>query len=415
MQVSAYIILDFPVKNNMTINPKDKEEKQLLDSAIVSILYVRGKKQNEIAEILNYSQSKVSSLLVKSNFINREPTLKGNAGVYQGLVDKILSQEDEKRFLQEVISKNKCTEIKIIGVSGLTNEDKDKKGIDSFAAKASPIIADWIKNYNEIGVTYGRTLLPFLKPLTAEIRIARSSTDGSKLQFIPVCPQNPHGAKRQFCNHWNSSTALSLRFNNELYSNDNQWNTESDWETYSLEAVPSFRPYEFYDNDIVTKYESAIAPDRKIVEEKIRKTISCILTGVGTSDLESYYSSKSGKGWLEEEGLKPENLKNYVAGDIAGILLPKLDCNKLESIHSINNKLQIFYPARLNKFLQRCIEHELPGIILIAYLNKKAEVVEAALREGYVSRLIVSEDIVESILERNKNAYKDFRQKLKTP
>jgi hypothetical protein len=54
--------------------------------------------------------------------------------------------------------------------------------------------------------------------------------------------------------------------------------------------------------------------------------------------------------------LKPENLKNHVAGDIAGILLPKRDCNdnELESINYINNELQVFYPKRLkdkDKFL----------------------------------------------------------------
>jgi hypothetical protein len=46
-------------------------------------------------------------------------------------------------------------------------------------------------------------------------------------------------------------------------------------------------------------------------------------------------------------------------------------------------------------------------------LDKKAEVVEAALREGYVSRLIVSERIVENILRRNKDSYEDFCQKTK--
>jgi DNA-binding transcriptional regulator LsrR (DeoR family) len=360
-------------------------------------LAAMGKKQIEIADTLELSQTTVSRLLK----LARRDYLKEELRFLKEKVDQdtyrlILQRTDRKGLggrLNEVAERAGCKGpvLQVFSSGSKDPADLDRR-LAEFSLKAAPYIKNLIVRANSCGLTWGKTLWNVVDAL-GNLGVPPPWC-GHSVSIIPLTGE-PLG---EMPNAYSSSSLVEDL--GKLANGDKQT------PALSIGMVPAFAPEGFSKAELdgvrkliqLVKAYGTIFGDGK--SAGLADRLDMILTSVGPAEKPLGF----GDGTLLKTG-KPtiEELKRLLAGDMGGVCFPRPDLSleDRQTVEKVNDRWTGVKRKHLEACARRAFKADLgsgvPGVVIVAVGAYKAQFIFEAIKLGMINNLIIDEDLEEQL------------------
>lgn len=372
---------------------KPKEEKDEGRKRKVKI-----ERQQDIADRLGVEQPEVARLLAKAEsygWLDQSPRFSEEfcqSNAYSALLEKMKAKYfsfDKLKLKIDELTKGGAKTKLFVSTLG------------DFPQFAAAELASLLKRSKLVGVTWGRTLADIVHCLV-EQNPANVATHPNTL-FIPLSGV-PVRLSKDDKDFRYDSTYLASRLRDAVGGND---------AVPMLNAVPAYISSEFAGKrlDAIWSFIEGIPGYvevfgiRSQATHSLAQDVDTILTGVGLvgddDDDELTGTFVRERVLQEMPRIRHADLKKWVFGDIAGILLPRGRQNESvrKKIMGMNERWVGMRLTHLEKCVERAARHDLPGVVVIARQPEKAEIVAELIRRqsSLVSHLIVDFDFAKAL------------------
>ncbi|MBI1763578.1 MAG: hypothetical protein HYR56_19305 [Acidobacteria bacterium] len=368
----------------------------------IAFMAGEGKLQNEIASDLGLSQATVSRLLAKARatgYLKAEVRFV-HEKVAPATLQEIRVAASRKKLevrLNELMRQHSARKGLVLrefpSGSQETTDEAWAKRLQEFSQRAAPFVRQLLMRAKLCGVSWGETL-GVLIAMLAGPPLAPPRSNAAP-NAIPLCGE-PLG---QEPNHFSSSNLAALL--EKFYTGD-------DRATLSLGMVPAFIPTDFNAQEMsvvwrllesVNDYELIFGhpSGEPVKHQPYVEKLDMILTSVGPAQRLLGYRSAE---WLKKK-FNLRMLEKLVLGDIAGVLIPRLELNQKakEKVRQVNARWTGIQQKHLVACAQRAEQNNLPGVVCFAAGKNKAPFALEAVKLGLINVLIVDDDL-EDELER---------------
>lgn len=293
-----------------------------------------------------------------------------------------------------------------------------RRDIRSFFEQAGAVVHGLIKDCGAVGVSWGETLSNTISALEERMP-PRSSNQRRIRKVVPLVGEPPAGETSEF-----SSTLLAERLYRALGG------AEPAQERYSLRYVHSF----ISDDLAKVHMESNLSIGRRLAFEYYAQVSSYRKIFIGTDDgeprhrplvdsLDSILTSLSSDGvpWgtttqfgepargkgraqrprvaymLPTDGEVMKAVKQAAIGDICGVLLSEETAQHQDLRDDLQHRWTGIKPEQLRKHADRSASSGAPGVIVVAFGQKKVMTTLTAMRMGYVNHLVIGEALAQEL------------------
>lgn len=351
--------------------------------------------QEEIAEKLNIRQPEVARLLMSAEefgWLDQSPRFSEEFPV------KLLEEMKARFFVFEALKEA----VENITSDGAKTTIHVTTGSD-FPKLAAAELATLLQRSRQVGVTFGHTLADIVDSLLdAKDMVSISHLN---LRFLPLSGMPVHLAKndKDFRYH---STYLADRLQERVKTSDSM---------PMLNAVPAYISSDFVGErlDAIRSFIEGIPGYVEVfgVRDPLGRDsygrvrdVDTILTSVGlVADDDELTGTFVRERFLQETPrFLYSDLKKWVFGDIAGILLPRegIDASARATIDGMNDRWVGMRLSHVISCVERAARDNLPGVVVFAHQPEKAEIIEQLIRRSLVSHLIVDADLAKELEDR---------------
>jgi DNA-binding transcriptional regulator LsrR (DeoR family) len=276
------------------------------------------------------------------------------------------------------------------GGSGTTPRSIEGR-LNRFGHRAAPHVAKLIERSDVFAVTWGSTVshvIAGLETLNPPVELRHP------IQFVPVCAEPTAQSSNK-----DTSSRLAPRLQFLTRSAGPSVNTPS------LSGVPALIPRKFTDAEVraIRKFIEQTASYKEIFggPAPLISKVDSVLTSVGPSvrPMGFIHEELMRAGSTRTQPLTKARLSTLVAGDIAGVLLPKhgLDKAGLREVDELNRMWTGINRRHLARIARQADEKKRPGVIVVSFGADRAEIVAEVVRCGLVNELIVDRDLADRL------------------
>jgi DNA-binding transcriptional regulator LsrR (DeoR family) len=366
-----------------------------IDMLAAAYLAGGGHKQTEIAATLGLSQAAVSRLLARARkqylreelrFLHENLDEKTMRGVVQRTIHRRLAAN-----LDQFCARIRCrTPVLRVFASGSreTTVEAWQLRLETAARTAAPFVRDLLLRANLSGISWGQSVgnMAFaIRDLPAPPPRA-----GNPVRVVPLCGE-PLGNRPTSLSSSSLSETLELALNGRVVSN------------LSLGMVPAFIPGGFSKTELkavwkliglVKAYDEIFGGREPLVER-----LDMILTSIAPAERPLGYG---GGDLLRTGGLKLEELRQVLLGDISGVCIPRprLDRAGRQRLTRVNERWTGIRLAHLEACSGRASGNPLsgpPGVVVFAIGSNKARFAVEAIRLGLINHAFVDDDLAEEM------------------
>jgi DNA-binding transcriptional regulator LsrR (DeoR family) len=381
-----------------------------LDMLAAAFLAGEGKKQVEIANTLSLSPTAVSRLLkeARKTYLRQEVRF----------LHEKLAPETMKNVLHRA-SRNQLGDTlnrlalrngvrgPVLRVYSCHSPSKDiRQRMEELSRYAAPYIRDLILRAKVCGVTWGG-MLSRVVPALRELSLA-SPWKTDRIDIIPLSGE-PLG------DNPNSYSSSTLAHELGRIVNGDEYNAES------VAMVPAFIPDGFTSQEVqgvwrliglVKSYNRIFGPpqgrastivDRSagLNDNSLANSLDMVLTSVGSAERPLGH----GAGRLfETGGLRIEQLRTLVIGDIGGVCYPRPDLSteEKEALRGVTSRWTGVSRRHLRGCARRAHEGDpfrsAPGVVVICVGSERAKFLIDVVKLGVVNHLIIDDDLQNALL-----------------
>ena len=373
-----------------------------IEALAVAYLTAQGRRQNDIAQILNISQAAVSRLYrdVKDDYIERR--------FREDLIDDQILQQVRRMASPGAISAKINALAEANGSHGPVVYRIPTIGgdpVEGFALEAALVVRDLLNRVRAtVGVAWGNTIWH----LGQALRAASPQSpwrQKAPIEFVPLCGDPLMDSVEVFADRTSSRIASEL---------SKTVNGEEARRPAWLGLVPAFIPRNRFAEseikvinrliDLVPQYGRIFGhrDPSSVVREPLAADLDMILTSAGSADHPVGFGRSP---LLKLEPLEAKVLTENIYGDIGGVLIPRLKEQKSGAApvtHPLVRELARHWTGLKMGHLSGCAERafrqdralgDRPGVVLLAFGTDRAPVVLEAVRRGLVNHLVVGSEL----------------------
>jgi DNA-binding transcriptional regulator LsrR (DeoR family) len=371
---------------------------------LLAVAYLLGSKrrsQREVAEIIGISASYVNKL--KSRALKDGYLVEDVRFVGHGLSESDLAEVEARatpkalaRELQQLAEESRVAAPCVRVFPGTVRTAKSREGwgerLDAFGISVATYLAGILANSNVCGVAWGETLSAIVRGLE---RIGPPAAWAKRpLMFVPIAGE-PLGKGPAAT----SASTLAQRLD-EIVSGDTQHRS-----SLSLGALPALIPREFSvaEEQVIKKLFRFVDAYRAVFGGDGYQTpqppwierIDMLLTSVGPLERPLGYG---GNALLRAADVDVEELRRMIAGDVAGVLLPRpaLNPKARDTLADIRRRWRGIQDVHLRRCAERGRKGR-PGIVIVALGANKAATVREVVQRGLVNHLLIDDDLAEAL------------------
>lgn len=255
--------------------------------------------------------------------------------------------------------------------------------IKRFGRSAAGRLEELLRRSSIVGVTWGRTVSSLIDGLEAANRSPRGDAQPT---FAPVSAELITLAAPGY-----SSTLLAGR----LGAMFNQQH-----ETLRLSGIPAYIPrrYGAAKTLAIREYLLDAASYRKIFAETdpLVERMDAVITSVGSS-------ARPLGGAMEEVvsagGITSSELKNLIAGDIGGILIPKPGASQsdVQKVDELNGMWTGITKDHLARIATRSANSGGAGVVVVAIGSERAGIIAQLIHQQMINELIIDWDLANTL------------------
>jgi DNA-binding transcriptional regulator LsrR (DeoR family) len=375
-----------------------RRKTESLDMLTAAFLAGEGRKQKEIAQVLNTSQANVSRLIGEA----RKHYLKEEIHFVSDTLDARTMFEIHQRISRKELdvqlarlsghsSNSRGPLLRVFPVRDL--EDRVIRTAE-FARQAAPYIRNLIGRSSNCGVTWGGMLWSLVQAL----RNLPTRTPWRGRQYvidvIPLCGE-PLGKMPTSHSSSNLANEFGRLANGEKYL------------APSIGMVPAFIPAGLNKAelngvkkliDLVTSYQEIFGVHRsKRVSEPLADKLDMILTSVGPAERPLAF----GKDTLFSTGdLTLSQLSTLIIGDMGGVCIPRAGLKKheAEKLKKVDERWTGLRRSHLEKCAKRASDEPdpfrgRPGVVVISIGKDRAQFIYEAVKLGLINHLIIDDQL----------------------
>ena len=371
-----------------------KNSSEELDMLAAAYLAGGGQKQIDIAETLGLSQAAVSRLIARA----RKHYLREELRFLHEALDEQTMRGVVQRTIHRRLAANLdvfCGRIRrrtpVLRVFPSGSRDESAAGwnsrLETVARAAAPFVRDLLLRTAVAGVSWGHsvgTLSFAIRNLPAPPR------SDNPVRVVPLCGE-PLGNRPTSLSSSSLSETLEEALNGRVVSN------------LSLGMVPAFIPGGFSKTELkavskliglVKAYEEVFGGRAPLAER-----LDMVLTSIAPAERPLGYGSGD---LLRTGGLKLEELRGMILGDISGVCIPRpdLDRGRRQKLARVNERWTGIRLSHLEACSRRASGNPLtgpPGVVVFAIGSNKARFAVEAIRLGLVNHAFVDDDLAEEM------------------
>lgn len=402
---------------------------KLLYEVAVARCITEGKKQAEIGELLKLSQASVSRLSTNNPHITKprlEPVLPRSVKKADILrqVTTLLNKRDARAYL-EGLSPYRNLKVDIV------HGQPPPKNVAAvgFDPRFATLLSRLIKRSQLVGVAWELGIKPYADDIPGFVQRDYALKE-NPVRFIPLCGITADSDEALV----KSSTAIAMRYHRLVNKNF----PIHEPKLLNLNCIPLVHPEVKIapssqpkadpwapNSKEVIEYLRAAFPDYEQIFGKmtdrsgstdaLADNVDMIITGTGASandtnnllnklypgvDKIRIHSGPKQNRYLSKTQIREE----VIVGDIAGVLLANLNSESAAFNETVvtylNDRLATLRPMHL----RGCCEHadsdltnRVPGVVVLASGAYSTDCLIAAVKQGYVSRVIIDDDLARGI------------------
>jgi DNA-binding transcriptional regulator LsrR (DeoR family) len=385
---------------------KTRTEEDKINMLAAAFLTGEGKRQNEIAKMLNLHPTFVSRILSNEGkeYVYEEKRFLSEK-VPPQLMDKVMKRVSQSKLIEllyHAAIRHGNMRGPVLRVFGCDAPFDDVQGrMNELGKRAAPYVRSLLLRSHHCGLTWGGMLRSTVSALRA-LNIPppwKKEKDGA-IECIPLSGEPLGNDPTNF-----SSSSLAHDLGNII--NGENYNAPS------LAMVPAFVPEGFASQELegvwkliklVESYNQIFGPqDSSRSEKPMAGRLDMILTSVGPAQRALGF----GKGSLFETGKLPfKELRNLIIGDVGGVCIarPKLSKKNKERLNGVSTRWTGLRLEHLEHCARRARSHNdlskaPPGVVVISGGKERAQFVFEIIKLGLVNHLII-DDALEMELER---------------
>ena len=270
---------------------------------------------------------------------------------------------------------------------------------DEFTFAAAGRIIDLIQRAKHIGVMWGRTI----EKLIAGIKARRKPRRGT-IECLPLCGEPVYSMTQELLEFSASQLAVNLARSIQAshrglpcltgvpaYVGRKVLAPESDqpspWEEF-VHGIPNYE-----------RIFGTITSDRLALVN----SLDAVLTGVGIvvtqHGSKDYETGVFIRERVAQEGIAKEALNRIILGDIGGLLIEKPGLNPRDHqlVKDLNAGWTGIKASHLERVAKSARPGRAPGVIVAAYGEAKAELVNEIIKRGYVNELVIDPSLADAL------------------
>ena len=275
--------------------------------------------------------------------------------------------------------------------SSSTNGRAIEAYLSRFGRRAAPHVAALIQRSEVFAVTWGSTVSHVIAGLEAE---TPAMVIRHAIRFVPVCAEPTAQSSNK-----DTSSRLAPRLQALTRS------TGPSVGTPSLSGVPALIPRRFKGAQMQTirKFVEQTASYMEVFggDAPLISKVDSVLTSVGPSSrpMGFIHDELMRAGSTPAQPLTRNRLSALVAGDIAGVLLPRPGLSKadLREVQELTQMWTGISRDHLARIAREADASKRPGVIVVSSGATRAEIVAEVVRCGLVNELIIDRQLAERL------------------
>jgi DNA-binding transcriptional regulator LsrR (DeoR family) len=374
--------------------PKNAVSERRLTMIAAAFLRGKGKKQEEIASLLHITQPEVSRLLdeaVNAELLNPHPSF-----LSESVKPHEMEEVERRYFAAPEIAERLRTYVP----AGVSLNVRVFSGTeDQFLDAAAVRVLDLLRGSRCCGLMWGRTLSELVRSIRKQCAM-RSSRQGMDIESIPLCGDPIHLMNQREVEF--SASQLSSLLERTLARKPRE-------DLPCLTGVPAYVSAKIRKQPAFEEFLDSIPGYRQIFvarpggQSPLIESVDTIISGIGVMVTAPGSKGHETAAFIRErllqENIAQNALDKLIYGDIGGILIERrsLTVSEKKVVANLNEGWIGLRAKTLKRIARQAGEHQHPGMIVVAFGARKAEVVLEALSQGYVNELIIDSTLAETL------------------